>query len=209
MVVADYQQAAGRSRVLAEFPGLQHRLPARHARAEREPAVRHDLSKSDVGIQSKGTFDAPSTVFYNPFVAKVATASLTYVTGSHSIKVGMQDKFGWIKNTLTENGNMVQVYNNGTPLQVRVYNTPIQSRSNLNGDFGLYLQDSWRLGRLTLNPGIRFERFNAEVDEQRGASRPLRRGTHIRPRFPTFRTSRTGRRASAPPTTYSATARPA
>jgi len=124
------------------------------------------ISKSDVGIQSKGTFDAPSTVFYNPFVAKVATASLSYITGSHSIKVGMQDKFGWIKNTLTNNGNMVQVYNLGAPLQVRVYNTPIQSRSNLNGDFGLYIQDSWRLGRLTLNPGIRFERFNAEVDEQ-------------------------------------------
>ncbi len=124
------------------------------------------ISKSDVGIQSKGTFDAPATVFYNPFVAKVAVASLSYVTGSHSIKFGFQDKFGWIKNTLTNNGNMVQVYNNGSPLQVRVYNTPLVSRSNLNGDLGIYLQDTWRIRRLTLNPGIRFERFNAEVDEQ-------------------------------------------
>ncbi|HZY09211.1 MAG TPA: carboxypeptidase-like regulatory domain-containing protein, partial [Ilumatobacteraceae bacterium] len=92
------------------------------------------ISKSDVGISSKGTFDAPSTTFYNPFVAKVLAASVSYITGSHSIKVGIQDKFGWIKNTLTQNGNMVQVYNNGAPLQVRVYNTPIESRSNLNGD---------------------------------------------------------------------------
>jgi outer membrane receptor for Fe3+-dicitrate len=36
----------------------------------------------------------------------------------------------------------------------------------LNGDFGLYVQDTWQLGRLTLNPGLRFERFNAEVAEQ-------------------------------------------
>ena len=43
------------------------------------------------------------------------------------------------------NGNMVQVYNNGVPLQVRVYNTPIVSRSNLNGDVGIYLQDSWKI----------------------------------------------------------------
>ena len=88
------------------------------------------------------SFNAPATVFYNPFVAKVAVASSSYVTGSHSIKLGMQDKFGWIKNNLTQNGNMVQVYNNGMPLQVRVYNTPIVSRSNLNGDVGIYLQDS-------------------------------------------------------------------
>ncbi len=54
-----------------------------------------------MGIASKGVFNAPATVFYNPFVAKVAVASVTYVTGSHSIKLGMQDKFGWIKNNLT------------------------------------------------------------------------------------------------------------
>ncbi|MFN7913996.1 MAG: TonB-dependent receptor [Vicinamibacterales bacterium] len=124
------------------------------------------ISKSDVGVASKGVFNAPATTFYNPFVAKVAVASVSYVTGSHAIKVGYQHKFGWIRNNLTQNGNMVQVYNNGAPLQVRVYNTPIVSRSNLNGDVGIYIQDSWKLGRLTLNPGLRFERFNAEVDEQ-------------------------------------------
>jgi hypothetical protein len=124
------------------------------------------ISKSDVAIQNRAVFDAPATVFYNPFVAKVAVASLTYVTGSHSFKLGLQDRFGWIKNSLTQNGNMVQVYSNGVPLQVRAYNTPIESRSNLNGDIGVYFQDSWKLNRLTLNPGIRFERFRAEVDEQ-------------------------------------------
>ena len=61
---------------------------------------------------------------------------------------------------------MVQVYNNGAPLQVRVYNTPIESRANLNGDTGIYVQDSWHLNRLTLSPGIRWERFNAKVAEQ-------------------------------------------
>jgi hypothetical protein len=40
------------------------------------------------------------------------------------------------------------------------------SRSELNSDFGLYVQDTWQLGKLTLNPGLRFERFNGEVAEQ-------------------------------------------
>jgi hypothetical protein len=124
------------------------------------------ISKTDLSIASKFAYDAPSTVFYNPFVAKVAVASASYVTGSHSIKIGMQHKFGWIKNDLTNNGNMVQVYNNNLPLQVRIYNTPIVSRSNLNGDDGFYVQDSWKIKRLTLNPGLRFEHFYAEVAAQ-------------------------------------------
>lgn len=124
------------------------------------------ISKSDVAIQTRGTFDAPATTFYNPFVAKVATAALTYVTGSHSFKFGFQDRFGWIKNDLTQFGNLVQVYNNGAPLQVRAYNTPISSYSSLNGDIGLYVQDSWKIDRLTLNVGLRFERFRAQVEEQ-------------------------------------------
>jgi hypothetical protein len=74
------------------------------------------ISKSDVALQSRSVYDAPATTFYNPFVAKVAVASITYVTGSHSFKVGIQDRFGWIKNDLTQAGNMVQVYSNGAPL---------------------------------------------------------------------------------------------
>ena len=105
---------------------------------------------------------------------------MSYVTGSHSIKVGLQWKYGWIKNTVTQNGNMVQVYNNGAPLQVRVYNTPIESRANLNGDTGIYIQDSWHISRLTLSPGIRWERFNAEVAEQTRAGGPVRRGPSFR-----------------------------
>ena len=125
-----------------------------------------DISKSDNLIASKTTYNAATTEFYNPFVANQVMTSLSYVTGSHSVKVGMQWKYGWIKNTVTQNGNMLQIYSNGTPLQVRVYNTPLQSRANLNADQGIYVQDSWRINKLTLSPGIRWERFNAEVAEQ-------------------------------------------
>jgi hypothetical protein len=125
-----------------------------------------DISKSDTAIQSKSVYNAATTEFYNPFVANQAMTSMSYVTGSHSIKVGLQWKYGWIKNWVTQNGNMQQVYNNGAPLQVRVYNTPLVSQANLNADEGIFLQDSWHMNRLTLSPGIRWERFNAEVTAQ-------------------------------------------
>ena len=49
-----------------------------------------DISKSDAAIASKTVYNAATTEFYNPFVANQAVTSLSYVTGSHSIKVGLQ-----------------------------------------------------------------------------------------------------------------------
>jgi len=148
-----------------------------------------DVSKRDTVIPGRATYNARETEFYNPFVAKQIVSSLSYVTGSHSVKIGTQWKFGWIKNTITQNGNIQQVYNSGAPFQVRIYNTPIESRSNLNADLGIYVQDSWRIGRLTLNPGLRYEWFNAEVAEQSspaGRFVPARRFDGI-PNLPNYK----------------------
>ena len=125
-----------------------------------------DISKADTGIQSKTIYNAAPTEFYQPLAAKNLVMSVSYVTGTHSFKVGVQDKFGWTNNTVTQNGNMVQVYNTGRPLQVRAYNTPLDTRVLLNYDLGLYVQDSWKIRRLTVTPGLRYEGFNASVDPQ-------------------------------------------
>ena len=125
-----------------------------------------DIAKSDTSIAAKTFYNAPTQWFENPLTSRNIVGSVSYVTGSHSLKMGTQWRFGYITADRENNGHFVQVYNNGVPLAVSLYNLPIISRSELNGDFGLYLQDTWQLGRLTLNPGLRFERFNAEVAEQ-------------------------------------------
>ena len=80
----------------------------------------------------------------------------------------MQHRFGYI--TADRDGTTATSSSgttNGVLFRGRTSTTfPIVSRSELNADFGIYIQDSWQLGRLTLNPGLRFERFNAEVPEQ-------------------------------------------
>ena len=125
-----------------------------------------DIAKSDTVITSKTVYNAPTQWFENPLMSRNIVGSVSHVTGSHSLKMGMQWRFGYITAERENNGHLVQVYNNGRPLAVSLYNLPIVSRSELNGDFGLYVQDTWQLGRLTLNPGLRFERFNGEVAEQ-------------------------------------------
>lgn len=97
---------------------------------------------------------------------KVYSTSLSYVTGSHNVKTGLQWSFGQDAEHQTLNADLVQEYRSGVPERVRVRNTPIRYQAYVNYDVGIYVQDSWTVKRLTLNPGIRFELFNAEMREQ-------------------------------------------
>jgi hypothetical protein len=97
-------------------------------------------------------------------------ASGSYVTGSHSLKTGFQWTWGPFRHNLDSNGDLYQIYRSNStripwtvPSQVAIRNTPIRSAERLNGDIGIYLSDSWRMGRLTLNPGLRWEYINAQV----------------------------------------------
>ena len=103
------------------------------------------------------------------------------VTGSHSLKMGMQWRFGYITADRENNGHMVQQYSNGVPLQVALYNLPIISRSELNGDFGLYIQDTWQLGKLTLEPRSALRTLQCGGCRADVARRPVRERAPLRP----------------------------
>jgi len=99
-------------------------------------------------------------------------ASMSYVTGSHNVKVGFQYNWGIYINTRETNGDLQQVYLSGVPSSVTVYNTPLRYKDALLGDLGLFAQDTWTLNRLTLNGGLRFETLKHEVSKQEsGAGR--------------------------------------
>lgn len=125
-----------------------------------------DVAKSDVLIQSKGVFNSWTFEEHLPLLARNVVASMSYVTGSHSIKVGMQDRFGYQGVADDNHGHILQLYANGVKFAANLYNFPVDRRNELNADLGIYAQDSWKLGRLTLNPGVRFERWNGELPEQ-------------------------------------------
>ena len=71
----------------------------------------------------------------------------------------------WSQELFTMRGDMLQITSNGVANSVRLVNTP--SGHNEEGtNTGLYVQDSWRLGRFTLNPGLRYERFVMSIPAQ-------------------------------------------
>jgi hypothetical protein len=98
--------------------------------------------------------------------------ALSYITGAHNIKAGIQYNWGPYVNTREANGDLQQVYA-GTaaapftnPVTVTVYNTPLRYQEKLNADIGVFIQDSWALNRLTVNTGLRWEYLSHEVAEQ-------------------------------------------
>lgn len=105
--------------------------------------------------------------FRDTFPYYFVVSSLSFVTGSHALKAGVQYGWGWIESARSANGSMVQRYQNGVPNSVIRYNFPIFSaRSNLDRNMSLFVQDSWTIKRVTFNPGIRFEVFEGSVPAQ-------------------------------------------
>jgi carboxypeptidase family protein len=98
--------------------------------------------------------------------------SISYVTGAHSFKTGVQYNWGPYVNTRETNADLQQVYLTGVPSTVTIYNTPLRSQEALVADVGVYAQDTWTLKRMTVNAGLRWEYLNSEVSAQEsGAGR--------------------------------------
>jgi hypothetical protein len=91
-----------------------------------------------------------------PFRNHVNSA-LSYVSGDHNLKGGVQFSWGVFHRAGDLNGDLTQRYRSGVPTDVVVANTPRGPRNNLDADLGIYIQDSWRINRLTLSPGLRYE----------------------------------------------------
>ena len=89
-------------------------------------------------------------------VRNVVKASASYVTGSHNIKVGVENTYGPGRQRKNyRNGDLIENYNNNLANTVTVYNNPIIQPAYVAYDVGVFAQDSWTLKRLTVNPGIR------------------------------------------------------
>jgi len=98
-------------------------------------------------------------------------ATATYVTGSHSIKGGVQLTWGDFYHSVDANADLTQQYQSPSlaqaytvPHSVIIRNTPLQRYGErLNRDLGFFIQDSWTIRRLTVNAGVRYEMLKAQV----------------------------------------------
>jgi hypothetical protein len=89
--------------------------------------------------------------------------SVSYVTGTHNVKVGIQDTFGKYRRADGSNGDIRATFINGVATTAQVLNSPVERQDLLHADVGFYAQDAWTLNRLTLNYGARIEHFSSGI----------------------------------------------
>ena len=88
-------------------------------------------------------------------------ASVSYVTGSHAFKTGIQTLQGQYDIVGQALPNAVNyTFRGGVPLQVTQFASPFYNNVRVRS-FGLFAQDQWTLNRLTLNLGLRYDHFDA------------------------------------------------
>jgi hypothetical protein len=91
---------------------------------------------------------------------------ISYVTGSHSFKTGVTVMQGWNRDRTELNGPPIRIrLSGGIPVAMDEY-TELENNQRLKANVGVFVQDQWTLGRLTLSPGLRFSYYNAFVPAQ-------------------------------------------
>src|SRR5215470_2690737 len=106
-------------------------------------------------------------------------ASASYVTGSHSTKVGFNLMHQWRYTTQEPNNSLSLTLNNGAPFSNTEFATPIQFHETVNYNMGIYAQDQWTIKRLTANYGVRLDMLKASVDPQDIAAGPFTPARHF------------------------------
>ncbi|MBS1816878.1 MAG: TonB-dependent receptor [Acidobacteria bacterium] len=107
-------------------------------------------------------WNAPQTSFST---LRTWMAAASYVTGSHSFRFGASLTNGdWRRIRAFSGDTSAITYNAGVPVQV-VLQLPWDRRNGIKADTGIYAQDRWSLGRVTLNLGVRYDWFLGETQK--------------------------------------------
>ena len=127
-------------------------------------ATDYAVTELNTGVTFRGY---PFTLSSNYTSVRSYRGSLSYVPGSHALKVGFNLVEGPANTDVYATGPDTHlIVAAGQPFQVQVRTTPYTTRERLVADLGLYVQDTWTVKRMTVNAGIRFDYLNNKVEAQ-------------------------------------------
>jgi TonB dependent receptor len=141
-----------------------------------EAGASHDLSSFPRRPQPDATepsileqssnlrFRSGATYFPTPQTVDDYRASVSYVTGAHSLKARYTYQWEFAKDPIVFTiGDVNYRTLNGVPNQVTYYTTPYAAPLYLK-PFGLFVQDQLKIRRWTVNAGLRYDQFRTSYD---------------------------------------------
>ncbi|MGH9383344.1 MAG: carboxypeptidase regulatory-like domain-containing protein [Vicinamibacterales bacterium] len=85
--------------------------------------------------------------------------AVSYVTGSHNLKAGISNEQAFNDESRSRNhpDGLNYDFLNGRPNRIQYLAQPFFQQERQNAEIGLFVQDAWRLKRMTLNLGLRWD----------------------------------------------------
>jgi len=95
-------------------------------------------------------------------------AAVSYITGSHAVKVGFNNAYGHHENNnyAAPASPLTYTFNAMVPAAVGYRLLPYTVKVNVDHDLGLFAQDKWTVSRWTLAGAIRWDSFANSFPEQ-------------------------------------------
>jgi carboxypeptidase family protein len=93
-------------------------------------------------------------------------SAVSYVTGAHSVKVGMSHRSGSEREYRFDTTPLTYRFNNGSPNQLTQRAMPLELRTRVDHDMGVFAQDRWTLRGFTLTAGLRYDYYTNSFPEQ-------------------------------------------
>ena len=91
---------------------------------------------------------------------------MSYITGAHAVKVGFTHRSGSEREYRFDTTPLTYRFNNGIPNQLTQRAMPVDLRTRVNHDIGLFAQDRWTVRGLTLTGGLRYDHYGNTFPEQ-------------------------------------------
>ena len=111
--------------------------------------------------------------------------NVSMIKGEHTVKTGVFWMYGlggghrtYTTRAPTQVNGLPVSYTflNGSPRSLTEFASPNYTVDQLNPDLGLYVQDQWRISRVTITGGVRFDWLRESVQAHRGPGRPAGAG---------------------------------
>jgi hypothetical protein len=123
------------------------RSPLTQSRLNQPEVIAPRIEDPGLGVNYRAA-SGPSLAYMQ---VNTYRGAMSYVTGSHAVKIGAAAVMGHIRREVVDIGSLRYRALNGVPTQVTYLRTPYTTLFHIRPNLGVYAQDQWTVKNLTLN----------------------------------------------------------